>query len=103
MSTFSISSSVRGYHVYKDIWEAAEGEVLPCIRELHNLQDPFAVAVKKDSTIVGHIPRLISAACSSFLRRNGMISCRKEDLPQGGLEIPCMLTFLAEEEQFIEK
>ena len=110
MSTFSISSSVRGYHVYKDIWEAAEGEVLPCTRELNNLQDPFAVAVKKDSTIVGHIPRLISAACSSFLRRNGMISCRviggrrySRDLPQGGLEIPCMLTFLAKEEQLIEK
>ena len=49
MSTFSISS---GYHVYKDIWETAEGEVLPCTRELNNLQDPFAVAFKKDSTIV---------------------------------------------------
>ena len=30
-----------------------EGEVLACTREM---QDPFAVAVKKDSTIVGHIP-----------------------------------------------
>ena len=35
--TFSISSSVKGYHVYKDIWEAAEGEVLACTREMHNL------------------------------------------------------------------
>ncbi len=110
MSSYSISSSVRGYHVYKDIWEAAEGEVLPCNRELHNLQDPFAVSVNKDATIVGHVPRVISAVCSSFLRRNGMISCRiiggrrySADLHQGGLEIPCILTFRAEETQLVEK
>lgn len=99
-ASFSLSSSIRGYHVYKDIWEAAEGEVLPCSRELHNLRDPFAVAIKKDDIIVGHVPRIISATCSSFLRRTGTITCRviggrrySSDLPQGGLEIPCMLTF----------
>ena len=32
--------------MYKDVWGAAEGEVLPCARE-GNIQDPFAVAVKK--------------------------------------------------------
>lgn len=99
-SSFSMSSAVRGYHVYKDIWAATVGEVLTCSRELHNLRDPFAVAVKKGSIIVGHVPRTISAACSMFLRRNGTISCQvtgnrrySSDLPQGGLEIPCILTF----------
>jgi hypothetical protein len=91
---------VRGYHVYKDIWDAAEGEVLLCSRELHNLRDPFAVAIIKNDITVGHVPRMISATCSSFLRRSGTITCRiigerrySRDLPQGGLEIPCILTF----------
>ena len=38
---------VRGYHVYKEIWEVATGEVLICKRELHNVRDRYAVAVKK--------------------------------------------------------
>ncbi len=45
----------------RDIWHAAEGEVLPCSRELHNLRGLFAAAIQKDSMIVGHAPRLISA------------------------------------------
>ena len=88
--------------MYKDVWGAAEGEVLPCARE-GNIQDPFAVAVKKSSTTVGHVPRKVSAICSMFLRRGGSIVCRvvggkrySRDLPQGGLEIPCILTFSGE-------
>ena len=99
-SAFTISSAVRGYHVYKDIWDAAQGEILPCASEGNNLHDPFAVSVLKNGQTVGHVPKLISAACSMFLRRNGTITCRvtgtrkySTDLPQGGLEIPCDLTF----------
>ena len=104
-----LSSSVRGYHVYKDIWEATEGEVLSCSRELHNLRDPFAVAIKKDDIIVGHVPRIISTTCSSFLRRTGTITCRviggrrySNGLTQGDLEIPCILTFNGDK-KLIEK
>ena len=63
---------------------------------MENYRDPFAVAVVRSGVIVGHVPRKIS---SMFLRRGGTISCRvtggrrySEDLPQGGLEVPCMLT-----------
>ena len=43
---FSIETVVRGYHVYKEIWEAAIDEVeLPCEREIGNTHDPFAVHV----------------------------------------------------------
>ena len=49
---------------------------------------------------VGHVPRKLSSICSLFIRRGGSISCRvtgsrrfSEDLPQGGLEIPCLLIF----------
>ena len=45
----------RYYHVYKDVWGAAEGEVLPCTRGVSNIEDPFAVAAKS-STTVGHVP-----------------------------------------------
>ena len=38
----------RGYHIYKDIWEAGTGEQLLCQRENSNCADQFAVeAVKK--------------------------------------------------------
>ena len=39
---------IRGYHVYKDIWEAAVGESLTCERETNNPRDRYAVAVKKE-------------------------------------------------------
>ena len=94
---------VRGYHVYKDIWDAAEGEVLECVREVNNHHDPFAVAMVKNRYVVGHVPRNISALCSLFLRHSGVISCRINgsrrylaDLPQGGLEIPCILVLTGE-------
>ena len=100
MDTFNIEAMVRGYHVYRGIWNAALGEQLPCQREPMNSKDPFAVAVVKSQVAVGHIPRKIS---SMFLRHGGTICCRvtgsrrySQDLPQGGLEIPCMLTFRGE-------
>ena len=47
-----------------------------CISEgkLFNDQDRYAVAVLKDDTVVGHIPRKISQICS-FLARGGAITC----------------------------
>ena len=66
---------------------------------MENYRDPFAVAVVRSGVIVGHVPRKILSICSMFLRRGGTISCRvtggrrySEDLPQGGLEVPCTLT-----------
>ncbi len=101
---------MRGYHVYKDVWTAAIGEVFPCNRENGNLPDPFAVAVMRPATtvhhsaIIGHIPRKISVTCSLFLRRGGSITCQitgsmrfSTDLVQGGLEVPCTLHFVGEE------
>ncbi len=43
MERFAFGSCVRGYHIYKDIWEASVGEELPCKRENGNHADPFAV------------------------------------------------------------
>ena len=82
-------SAVQGHHISKDLWIPTEGEILSCVRETTN---PFAVAVKENSIVVGHVPRKIAAVCSLFLRRRGIISCQivgarrySNDLPQGGL------------------
>ena len=68
--------------------------------ETTNLADRFAVAVMKGETVVCHIPRNISNVCSVFIRKGGSILCLttgsrrfSSDLPQGGLEIPCILVF----------
>jgi hypothetical protein len=62
--------------------------------------DPYAVAAVKDAAVVGHVPRKISAPCSLFLHNNGIIQCTitgkwqfSGDFLQGGLEVPCKLTF----------
>ena len=38
---------IRRYHVSKEMREAAAGEVLECMRELHSIQGQYAVTVKK--------------------------------------------------------
>ena len=39
---------IHGYHVYKEMWEAAAGEVLECMKEPHNVQGRYAVTAKKN-------------------------------------------------------
>ena len=104
---FSIESMIRGYHEYKSILsDPTLGEELECKREPGNPHDTHAIAVIKSISgsrvTVGHLPRTISPICSIFIRRGGTIISRvngtrrySSDIPQGGLEIPCVLTFLA--------
>ena len=51
--------------------------------------------------MVGHLPKKTSSTYSLFIRKGGTIDCEvtpdpnrkySRDLPQGGLEIPCVLT-----------
>ena len=97
---YEAASCIRGYHIYRDIWTAAIGEELDCVRESGNMRDRYAVAVKRAGVTVGHLPPKISRVCSLFLRRGGNIMCTvvgvkrySSDLVQGGLEIPCSLVF----------
>ena len=64
-------SKIRGYHVYKEIWTAAIGELLLCKREVRNISDLYAVAVVNGEVIFGHVPCSISTLCSLFLDRGG--------------------------------
>ena len=92
--------------MYQSVWEAVNGEVLECSREIGNRSDPYAVAVTKSSgeaggrVTVGHVPHKISSICSIFIRCGGIIDCTviggrcySADLAQGGLEMPCVITF----------
>ena len=75
MECFTIESVIRGYHIYKEVWEASLGEMMTCAIELGNAFDLFAVLVVRDREIIGHVPRKISAACSLLLRHRGCITC----------------------------
>ena len=106
-----IPSCIRGYHVYGKVWMAVMGEELLCERELENVVDRYAIAVKKlDSGItVGHLPKKISRVCGMFTQRGGKITATvtgrrrySSDLVQGGLEIPCDLTFNGEKEEILQ-
>ena len=88
VDTLERECCIRGYHVYKHIWEAAIGEELDCRREPDNPNDRYAVAVVKSETVVGHLPRRLSRVFSLLRRRDGMIECRvagrrrySQDLP----------------------
>ena len=91
---------ISGFHVYKDVWDAVVGEELECERERRNNYDRYAVAVKRNGDVVGHLPRKFSRICALFIKRGRLISCMvtgsrrySADLQQGGLEIPCLVTF----------
>ena len=105
--TFSVESTVSGYHEYQYVWDAPVHEVLSCKREVGNVYNTFVVAVKKDDKIVGHCPRNISAIC---IRCGGKITRQvtgrrrySSDLPQGDLEIPCKLMFHTKKKSKVDK
>ena len=63
LEEFRVDVCVCGYHIYKDIWPAVIGKVLACEGEPSNTQDRYAVAVKMDETIVGHL----QGSCREFV------------------------------------
>ena len=64
MDTFQMFSCVRGYHIYKELWEAVVGEKLGCQQERDNPSDTYAVAIKKGEKVVGHLPQRLSCLLS---------------------------------------
>ena len=58
--SFRIESVVHGHHVYKAVWSPYIEEELLVECEVNNIQDGFAVAILKNSMIIGHVPREIS-------------------------------------------
>ena len=46
-SLFLVEAMVRGCHIYKDIWTAADGKEVTCWKEGFNAADPFTIAMVK--------------------------------------------------------
>ena len=59
MSTYTIETIIRGYHVYQVVWEAAVGQVLPCQQERGNVH--MLNGQSRDDTLSTHAPK--SACC----------------------------------------
>ena len=95
----SLTSFIRGHHVYCQEWTPAVGEVLALKRQPDNSHDKFAVAVIKNGRIVGHIPKSMSRAVSFFLNRDGHSGfCEVTARPTNrgvdlGVEVPCTYRF----------
>ena len=98
--SFRIQSTVRGHHIYKEVWSLRVGEELPVHCESDNDHDPFALAVLKDDTIIGHVPWEISRVCCFFLQKSGSkMTCqvdgnrRRSALEGKEFVVPCVYVF----------
>ena len=77
---FEMASYVKGDHVYKTLWNPLIGEFSSCEREPDNPMDKYAVCVKKENKIVGHLPLGKSGKFAKtifyFLRADELSSCK---------------------------
>ena len=101
---FEMVSYVKGYHVYKTLWNPLIGEFLSCEREPDNPMDKYAVFVKKENKIVEHLPLGKSGKFAKtifyFLRADEVSSCKLvvtvKPVYLGddqGMQVPCKLIF----------
>ena len=67
MDSHAVDSCVHRFHEHYDRGTPAHGEIFGSEIEEGNTRDLYAVAIKKGSEIIGHMPRKISAACNLFL------------------------------------
>ena len=98
----TVQSAIRGFHVYKAIRQPEEGEKLISEHEENNKYDLFAIKVCRplDRKIVDDLPIAISRITRFIIARGVIVEAqltaahyRRSPLVQGGLEIPCSLTF----------
>ena len=77
------------------MWTPFVGETVQVCREPSNPFDMHAVAVVKDGSTVGHVPREIRRVFSCFITSGGEISCEITGHRKigKGLEIPCVYKF----------
>ena len=102
VTSFTTTSYIRGYHAYKEQWNPFTGEVLPLEREPENAEDRFAVAIKKNGDVVGHIPINLAPTIPAFLRRSSNRALAEVTGPKVnrgagyGLEVPCCYHFFGQ-------
>ena len=108
VGTHTVSSFIRGYHVYMNVWAAYIGEdCLLCVLETDNIVDPDAVAIHRDdmvnTRVVGHVPLNYAPIFNKFLSLpNHHIRCcvTGKRMNRGGgfgLEVPVDYIFYGKE------
>ncbi len=86
LQVLEIDSYIRGYHAYTDVWVP-----MPA-----NAKDKKAVAILKETAIVGHVPQNLAPRLFQFLRRDvnkAFAVIRGDKVNRGagyGLEVPCI-------------
>ena len=95
------SCAIRGYHVYRNVWQPKKNETLQYDHESDNDYDLFVTKTCRDAEfhpqIVGHLPLEISRLTKFLLNLAATITAtlssthyRRSPLVQEGLEIPCV-------------
>ena len=98
---FAFPCGLRGFHVYKELWNPKLNEKLETIHEENNPHDRYAVAAIRKTVsrlrpvVVGHLPREISMFTRFIILHGATVKVKVSDtkyrrspLIQGGLEIP---------------
>ena len=97
-----VYSCVKDYHAYKDLWKPFINEELITTTELYNVVDKYAVCVKKNDVIVGHLPHGRNGRFAEmifyFLRADKYAECKviitEKEVNLGddeGMPVPCLL------------
>ena len=72
--SLQFKSSIRGHHIYKNLWTPSIGESLSLALESGNSHNRFTVSLVKDERVVGHVPREVSRIFFYFMQCHGTIS-----------------------------
>ena len=102
VTSTDIVSNIKGYHVYKSMWTPTLQEQMYGEIERHNPVDKYAVAVKKDEKVVGHLPLgengKFAKTIFYFFRADPYEKCnisatgKAVNLGDGdGMQVPCIL------------
>ena len=100
--TVKFSCAVRGYRVYRNVWQPKENETLQCDHESDNDYDLSAIKTCQDAEfhpqVVDHLPLYISRFTQFLLDRGATITATRSSthyprspLVQEVLEIPCVV------------
>ena len=103
MKEYQHNPTVRGFYVYKEIWNPVKGEVLDTIMEPENPTNRYAVCVENNGNVVGYLTKgkngRFSKTIFFFLRADKYGSCKvrirkSKSINRGeGMEVECTLEF----------
>ena len=104
-----VTSIIRGHHVYKEVWDAAIGEMLEAAsddREKAKEYDKYDVGLYKKDILVGHIPIEISSLCFHFINQDPVNKAKALTTGKRQREIvlvaPAKLIFITNNKRFSE-